>query len=267
MMKAISLMYHDVVELTAHETSGFAGADAATYKIAIPLFDEHLFAIADAMPQPPVLVSQLAQSAGHTPWMLTFDDGGASAISAIADRLEALNWRGHFFVTAGCIGKALFLNNAQIRELHKRGHIVGSHSYTHPLRMATLSGYELKYEWETSIEKLSGIVGERVSVASIPGGQYSRKIAETASAARITTLFTSEPITACHTVDRCQLFGRYAIRSWTNAELAAALAKGNTAPRIKQLMTWNARKALKKLGGVNYLKVRELLLRSSENIL
>ncbi len=261
-MRAISLMYHDVVKLSAHETSGFAGADAATYKIAAEQFEAHLRAIATAIQQPPILVSRMTRATNQVPLLLTFDDGGVSAISDIANRLEAMNWRGHFFVTAGHIGKPSFLGNSQIRELHQRGHLVGSHSYTHPLRMAALSDSELKYEWEASIEKLSGIIGARVTTASIPGGQYSLKIAQAASDAGLTKLFTSEPTTTCQMVDRCQIFGRYAVRSWTKAELAAALAKGAITPGIKQLVAWNLRKVAKTLGGAKYLKIREILLRS-----
>jgi peptidoglycan/xylan/chitin deacetylase (PgdA/CDA1 family) len=262
-MKAISLMYHDVVNLSAHESSGFAGADAATYKIAVESFRAHLRAIKTACPQPPVLVAKLHQVSDKAPLMLTFDDGGVSAATEIADCLEAMNWRGHFFITAGKIGKKSFLSNSHIRELHRRGHVIGTHSYTHPLRMATLPPNELRYEWEASIEKISGIIGERVNVASIPGGQYSQKIAETASEAGITKLFTSEPIINSEFVNTCQLFGRFAIRSWTKPAQAAALAQGKTVPTCKELFNWNLRKAAKTLGGEHYLKVRELLFRHS----
>jgi peptidoglycan/xylan/chitin deacetylase (PgdA/CDA1 family) len=260
-MKAISLMYHDVVSLSAHESSGFAGADAATYKIAVEPFRRHLRAIKTACSQPPVLVSKLHQTSVQAPLMLTFDDGGVSAANEIADCLEAMNWRGHFFITAGKIGKKSFLSNSHIRELHRRGHVIGTHSYTHPLRMASLPSHEIRYEWEASIEKISGIIGERVTIASIPGGQYSQKIAESASEAGITKLFTSEPIINCQFVNSCQLFGRFAIRSWTKPAQAAALAQGKTVPTCKELFTWNLRKAAKILGGESYLKMRDLLFR------
>lgn len=260
-MRAISLMYHDVVDLAAHELSGFAGADAATYKITASQFEAHLQAITCAIKEAPVLATQIARTDDGISLLLTFDDGGVSAISDIADRLETLNWRGHFFVTAGQIGKPSFLGNSQILELHNRGHLVGSHSFTHPLRMATLPDHKLKYEWDSSIEKLSVIVGEQVTTASIPGGQYSRKIVQAASAAGITKLFTSEPVSTCREVEGCELFGRYAIRSWTTPAQAAALAQGSVAPRLKQLFTWNARKVAKTLGGNGYLKFRDLLLR------
>ena len=61
-------------------------------------------------------------------WLLTFDDGGASAITHTAPALEARNWRGHFFMTVGQLGTPEFLGPAALRDLHRRGHVIGSHT-------------------------------------------------------------------------------------------------------------------------------------------
>ena len=47
-MKAISLLYHDVVMPGQFDSSGFAGGDADIYKFARPEFERHLEAIAQA---------------------------------------------------------------------------------------------------------------------------------------------------------------------------------------------------------------------------
>jgi len=73
----------------------------------------------------------------------------------------------------------------QIRDLHQRGHIIGSHSCSHPKRMSFCSRAELLQEWGRSCEILAGILGAPVTVASVPGGFYSRAVAEAAAEAGI----------------------------------------------------------------------------------
>lgn len=268
MTSVVSIMYHDVVAAAADpDASGFPGADAATYKLERKQFAEHLQAISERVPHGPIVIPELASWTGASaPLLITFDDGGISAYQPIADLLEARNWRGHFFVTTDYIDTPTFLNREQVRELHRRGHVIGSHSCSHPLRMSRCGWNELVQEWRASVEVLSDILDARVEVASVPGGHYSRKVAEAASLAGIKTLFTSEPTTGVERVGDCLVLGRYAIQRWTSTETAAALASNRIAPRLRQLLLWNAKKATKKLGGEYYLRVRKSLLAKTKSI-
>lgn len=259
MMKAISIMYHDVVERGGEEASGFSGADANLYKIEIERFEEHLTRIAESGAPDKVTESDGRQNA----FFITFDDGGRSAYARTADALERRNWRGHFFVATDFIDTPTFLSRTEIKELDARGHIVGSHSASHPLRMASLPPIELRREWRTSVEKLSDILGCRVTTASVPGGHFSRAVAEAASAAGIKTLFTSEPTTAVYKIGETIVFGRYTIQRQTPVETVAAIARGDLIPRLRQYLFWNSKKILKKIGGENYLKIRKRLLSRS----
>lgn len=260
-MRAISIMYHDVVDGAAYDASGFPDADAALYKLGREQFARHLQALAAALPAPPVLVQELSSMASDTmPVMLTFDDGGLSAHTHIAGMLERAGWRGHFFITAGKINAPSFVTSEQVRELHERGHVIGSHSLTHPLRMAHCSWDEMVREWRLSIEKLSDIIGHRVRVASVPGGNFSTDVARAAALAGIETLFTSEPVTKSLRVENCLVLGRYTIQRWMSERTVAALATGKVAPRLRQFALWNAKKATKALGGEYYLRVRKSLL-------
>ena len=85
---------------------------------------------------------------------------GKAAITEIAPRLEALGWCGHFFMTSGQIGAPGFLTASELRELHARGHVVGSHSHSHPVRMSACSVAELRREWTDSVGLLTDILGE-----------------------------------------------------------------------------------------------------------
>ncbi|HEX8775489.1 MAG TPA: polysaccharide deacetylase family protein [Pyrinomonadaceae bacterium] len=265
MMRAISIMYHDVTEAGEGHTSGFTGPDAALYKLERERFGEHLRAIASARTDEPARVTEIAEHSEGAPWLLTFDDGGVSAYTCIAEMLEERGWRGHFFVTTGRIDEPAFLSRGQIVELHRRGHVIGSHSTTHPLRMSHCRPEEMLEEWKTSVETLSGILGQQVRVASVPGGFYSREVAETAARAGVEALFTSEPVTKCRRIEGCLVLGRYTVQRRTAPERIAALASGHFTPRMRQLLFWNAKKITKSLGGEYYLKLRKSLLSQERN--
>jgi peptidoglycan/xylan/chitin deacetylase (PgdA/CDA1 family) len=260
-MPAIALMYHDIVDGDAYDASGFAGADAALYKLGRAEFEAHLAAIAGAAAAGPVTVSELGEGGGPArPLLITFDDGGVSAYTHAADALERRGWRGHFFVTTGRVGTPGFLTRQQIIDLDRRGHVVGSHSATHPPRMARCGYEEMLREWRTSVAFLSDILGRGVTAASVPGGYYSRRVAEAADEAGIRHLFTSEPTAGLGRVGGCLVLGRYAVQRWTTARAAAGLAAGRLGPRLRQAVLWNAKKATKAVGGEFYLRARKALI-------
>lgn len=242
-----ALMYHDVVAAGAEDTSGFPGRDAALYKVTPSLFDSHLDAIGRA------------HNAGAPVPLFTFDDGGASAMW-VADRLERRNLRGYFLVTANYVNTPGFLEAAEIRALHARGHFVGSHSCTHPLRMAHCSRRRLLEEWRVSHARLSDLVSAPIGAASIPGGDYSRAVAEAAAEAGFTLLFTSEPTRTTRQIGSLTIQGRFTIQRWTSAQTAAALASGAWLAAARQAVAWNAKKITKRIGGRGYLHIRQLLL-------
>lgn len=269
-MKAISLIYHDVVEASDHEASGFRGADAALYKLAPDQFDAHLDAIARARQSGPALVSEIF---GHEPpsrpqpgaesgypLLLTFDDGGQSAYSEIAPRLEARGWRGHFFVTAGMVGEPAFCDAEQLKEMAAKGHLIGSHSYSHPLRMTAQSWSELVDEWQRSMDVLAEILGEPPRIASVPGGLYSRAVARAAARVGVRLLFTAEPVSQSWRVDNCRLLGRYSIINKTSARAAARIAAADRLPRYRQFALWRGNQLAKRVAGSIYMKARKAII-------
>ena len=254
-MRAHSIMYHDVVENGDFESSGFPGEGAHLYKLRREEFTRHLDAIA-AVGRPVATIRSLEGA----PVLLTFDDGGASFHHPIADLLESRGWRGHFFITTDRIGTAGFLGEAEVRELHRRGHIIGSHSCSHPARMAALSRTELDREWCESLSRLSSLVGTSVKVASVPGGFYSRAVGEAAAAAGVEVLFTSEPTAQTATLNGCLLLGRYVIQRGMEPEWSAGFAAGRRAQCWRQTALWKVKRVAKALGGSGYLKLRKAIL-------
>ena len=156
-----SLMYHDLVEDKNTSASGFEGAAADRYKQTPENFESHLDAIEQRCVRSAKAVdvdTALSASPEATPWLATFDDGGVSAIDAAA-RLQQHDSTGHFFVTTSRIGTKGFLSEQQIRSLREAGHVVGSHSHTHPAPISALSDDELQSEWQQSVSILAEILG------------------------------------------------------------------------------------------------------------
>jgi peptidoglycan/xylan/chitin deacetylase (PgdA/CDA1 family) len=245
-VKTLSIMYHDVVEGGDSVSSGFTGPGADVYKLDRREFARHLEAI---------------RAAAGNKALLTFDDGGVSAYEPVAGMLEQFGWRGYFFIATDWIGRPGFLNAQQIRQLNQRGHVIGSHSCSHPARMAREPWERLVAEWKESSDRLAAIIEHPVKVASVPGGYYSRRVARAAAQAGIETLFTSEPTASVRMVDGCHVLGRYTIQRGMGPEWAAGFAAGKIAPRLRQALLWNAKGIAKAMGGEAYLRAREAILR------
>ncbi len=266
-MRVISLNYHDVVTPGNLEPTGRSAPGAWRYNVDTDEFVRHLTAIAAGTGRNPVIALDLVKTR-QKPWpfLLTFDDGGISAYKHIGRLLDKFGWRGNFFISTNDIGKSGFVNSEQIRSLRRQGHVIGSHSCSHPERMSHCSWGQLVREWAESITILSNILGEQVSVASVPGGYYSRRVAEAASAAGIKTLFNSEPVTTCEYVAGCLVLGRYTVYRGTPAAVVAGIAAGRTGPRLKQLVFWKCKAIGKRVGGEAYLNIRKRIVIHRRNL-
>lgn len=258
-MRTLALLYHDVVTEGRYGDSGFQSPDANIYKLDRTEFARHLEAIARASRRPPVTAGRLGSEASPE-LLLTFDDGGASALEPVAGMLAGRGWKAHFFVTSDYVGTPGFLTPGEIRELHRQGHVIGSHSASHPLQMGRCPREQLDREWRRSTAALAEILGEPVRTASIPGGYYSHAVADSAAAAGIRTLFTSEPVTRPWTRDGCTMLGRFGVQQGVPPEWVAAVVAGRVGPRLSRYCYWNAKKLVKAAGGEQWLKLRAWML-------
>jgi peptidoglycan/xylan/chitin deacetylase (PgdA/CDA1 family) len=216
-----SLGYHDVTDDPSQ--SGFQRNGALPFKLGVRLFCDHLDRVAQGG-QAPALVTEvdLAKPGRHV--FLTFDDGGKSALRA-ADELSRRGWRGHFFITTSLIGRRTFLDGGQIRQLCAAGHLVGSHSHTHPDIYRELSPERMLVEWRQSSDILAQILGEPCLAAAVPGGEISSAVLRSAGTAGLRYLFTSEPWLEPRVVGGCWVFGRYCPKVSTTADEIAALVR------------------------------------------
>jgi len=215
-----SFGYHEVTDDPA--AAGFQRPGALPYKHAPAAFARDLDAIARG-PHAPERVTDLDLGAAGRHVVLTFDDGGKSAV-AIADALAARGWKGHFFIVTGLIGTRTFLTAQEVRSLRQGGHVVGSHSETHPDIFREQPFDRMVEEWRVSRDRLAQLLGEPCETASVPGGDSSPLVFKSADVAGLTYLFTSEPVLTPARVGTCWILGRYMPKAWTPAARIGELA-------------------------------------------
>jgi peptidoglycan/xylan/chitin deacetylase (PgdA/CDA1 family) len=247
-----TLMYHDIAVASERESVGFAGPLAARYKLEPTFFEAHL----DALAATGLQVGTLDAGQPAPAVAITFDDGGSSAPLA-AELLERRGWRGQFFVTSARVGTPGFMTAEQVAELQRRGHLVGSHSATHPTYMGRLSRSELDDEWGRSRAALTEMLGEPVRTASVPGGYLSAAVIAAAAAAGYELLFTSEP-TARVLDGALAVRGRYTIWATTPARVAVGYAQGNRVACGRLWLEWNAKKLAKRISPGAYQALRRV---------
>ena len=233
------LMYHEVTDDPT--TSGFQRPGALPYTLTRAAFDRHMEAIASG-PLKPELISEfdLRADGKQRHLLLTFDDGGASAMY-VADELARRGWKAHFFIITGRIGERTFLKPADIRTLRSAGHIVGTHSHTHPDIFRSLPRELMGTEWRVSRAILEALLGEPCVAASVPGGDISRVVLESAGEAGIRYLFTSEPWLAPERIADTWILGRVILKA------------GVSAATVRQLVAfrgWQRVQLLRRLGGI-----------------
>jgi peptidoglycan/xylan/chitin deacetylase (PgdA/CDA1 family) len=220
LIRIATLGYHDVSNSPA--SSGFQRPLARAYKHTCRVFAEHLENIGQSRLTPAV-VTKIDFARGGDHLLLTFDDGGKSAMY-VGEELCRRGWHGHFLVTTAFIGDRTFLDRSEIVQLRRAGHVVGSHSHTHPDIFNALPEDAMLSQWRVSCDTLSQLLGEPCVVASVPGGDISMPVLEAAERCGVQYLFTSEPRLQPSNVGRCRILGRVAVKASTRASRVRQLA-------------------------------------------
>jgi peptidoglycan/xylan/chitin deacetylase (PgdA/CDA1 family) len=254
-MRLVSLLFHDVYESDPRE-SGFRSPAADRYKLPIPEFEAQLDGLAQAW----LGMNRIPSPESRFPVVITVDDGGVSFYTVVADRLEALGLRAHCFVSTDFIGQRGFLSANQIRELDARGHLIGTHSASHPPRFSALTFAEMRREWTDSRQRLADVLGRAVTAGSVPGGYFSPAVARAARQSGLRTLFTSEPTTRPSTIDGCRIAGRFTIRRGHRPDMARRFTSDAPWARCKAWIGWNAKALVKPVLGASYARVADWIL-------
>lgn len=256
MAAVITIGFHDVVA-RLQLARPIARGHTTLYTIDGGQFGAHLAAIHARMGPTSVQTLQTLHSVPGPCVLLTFDDGAVGDYEIAAPLLESFGWRAHFFFTTDWVGRPGFVSKAQIRNLHERGHVIGSHSLNHPRQMASLSFREIVRQWSESCDALGSIIGRPVTVASVPGGSFSTDVARAAMVAGINTLFTSRPTVATTSINGCLVRGRYVVRRCTSSATVAAIAACSPGPRYGQALLWAASRVAQRISGPVYPLLRQ----------
>lgn len=251
MQKQIVLMYHDLYSYDKSE-SGFQNSTAIKYKVSAEVFEAQVQAIADYIKSTHLQSDYID---------FTFDDGGVSFLTIAAPILEKYGFKGKFYISTAYLGTEGFLNKEQVRELHQRGHYIGSHSHTHPERMDVLTVDSIKEEWNVSQSILKGIIGFAPRLASIPNGYVSKPVIDGMLNAGIDLVDTSAITTQIKRYKSAILRGRYAITEDTTVDNLMHLVS-SPFYRFKKRVRYVILEMAKAILGNSYLAIRKRILKN-----
>lgn len=106
---------------------------------------------------------------------LTFDDGPCPIHTPqVLDLLDKAGVKATFFV----IGHKAQAHPDIVRDIVKRGHVIGSHSYTHSRAFSLLSKAAVRHDIERSLVCIETITGSRPALFRPPIGHTNPRIAK-----------------------------------------------------------------------------------------
>lgn len=137
------------------------------------------------------LVEVLKEVAHHPECRITVDDGNASDYSILLPRLRECGLTATFFPSTGLLGRPTYLSVSQLQVLRKAGMPVGSHGVEHrPWRR--MGEEKLLIQLRQSRNDLEGILGEPITLAACPFGEYDLKVVRALRLAGYVNAYTSD---------------------------------------------------------------------------
>ena len=109
--------------------------------------------------------------------LITFDDGLENNYLNAAPELEKHGLTGWFFISSGLIGTPGYMTWTQVKDLQKRGHIIGCHTWSHHRMSGKDSDALLDHEIIESGRKIMEQTGTPVQVFCWCGGEENTYIA------------------------------------------------------------------------------------------
>lgn len=102
---------------------------------------------------------------------LTFDDGPSyNVTNKVLDILKENNVKATFFL----IGNQIDGLEDVVKRIHKEGHIIGLHTYSHKIKKVYSIRNSFINEMLQCREKINAVVGVSPSIIRFPGGSYKR---------------------------------------------------------------------------------------------
>lgn len=146
---------------------------------------------------------------------ITFDDGNKSDVEIALPVLRSRGLRATFFVLTGRVGSPGFLDENDIRLLISEGMQIGLHGRDH-VSWRTADRELLVREIDQAKSQLEAIVGQRITTAACPFGEYGRNTLAHLRRSGFATIYTSDGGVADTTNWLCP---RRSIRSGDSPEI------------------------------------------------
>ncbi|MDF2522754.1 MAG: polysaccharide deacetylase family protein [Clostridiales bacterium] len=259
-IKVASLIYHDISFEDKSNICLKCKDLEAKYLLTSSEFKTQVSAVSKlAIAAEPVGdIKEINEIGSVTAAFLTFDDGYSSIVD-IAHVLESEGLKGYFFIIGDRIGQKGYATKEELQKIRRKGHVIGTHSYTHPRNISRLEPKDIIAEWKKGIEVLQDILGEEILTAAVPGGFTSRRVIRAAAEAGIKLLFTSEPLIRVKCYPDIVVLGRYNITSSMNTSYVTELLRGNRFIRLRQFLIWNIKKVIKTVMGRHFVKIKSMI--------
>ncbi len=151
-------------------------------------------------------------------FIATFDDGHISNYQRALPLLQDHGVKALFFIPAGLVeNRPEVMTWAQLRELVRLGHEVGSHSWSHPL-LPRCGDKELVDELARSRMTLEDKLGIAVDAISMPHGSWNRYVLRTCGETGYQRVYTSDFLRGVKVMNGIQVTGRLTVRRTMTAE-------------------------------------------------
>jgi peptidoglycan/xylan/chitin deacetylase (PgdA/CDA1 family) len=114
--------------------------------------------------------------------LATFDDATHDHHATVKPLLARFGMRALFYVPTARLGEPGHATHEQVKDLAHEGHVIGSHSHTHP-RLTEMAPEPIAAELERSAQVIHDLLGERPLHFAPPGGLYDGAVQRLAHAA------------------------------------------------------------------------------------
>lgn len=256
-MRALILMYHDILPNSVSVPPAHR-----PYVLTPAVFERELRAVSESSLEVTTVGDLWCKPPSRNALAVTFDDGHVSNHQIALPMLKIFGFKATFFITAGQIGTQQMMTWSQLRELHREGMEIGSHTLTHR-PPSTLSDQELRYELSESRRLLEDGLGAPVTSISSPTGFYNARMRNIAEEVGYRALCIGRVGLADCVGDPFSL-NRVAVkRSLSDEQFERLLRFDPMTLRFMRSKQWLRELARKTLGVDPYLSLRKTLLRDS----
>jgi hypothetical protein len=181
------------------------------------------------------------------PPILTFDDGHISQYESAIPILSRFGVFSMFFPVVGWLESRSCMSWQQIRTIYGLGHMIGSHTLSHPT-LTHCSDSALKREIRESKDLLENRLGAPVRSIAIPHGKYDKRVLQECEAAGYDRVYTSAPYS--RRVGGLHLVGRINVRGcMVDASCLGELFRNKRSRIFKVRASFLARETAKRLFG------------------